>query len=231
MTWLKRYKLRFYIRNSSWHFPLLSMVAVLGLVRFLHWIEGEMSWELGVTPCCGGGGASSPGCREGELTMSEEIKSRTGRLEVEDVGGATVACLTDRKILDEQNIQILGKQLFGLVDQLGKKNLVLNFTNVEYMSSAALGMLIRLRKKVQEAGGKLVLCAIDPQIYEVFVITKLDKAFVVRRDEQEALRHFSIRASAWRTSTRSSVNDREGCGRTHKRERVLREVVWVTSHV
>jgi anti-sigma B factor antagonist len=122
--------------------------------------------------------------------MTEESKSRPGRLEVEDVGGATVASFTDRKILDERNIQILGEQLFGLVDQQGKTNLVLNFAKVEYLSSAALGMLIRLRKKVLEAGGKLVLCGIDPQIYEVFVITKLDKAFVVRRDEGEALQAF-----------------------------------------
>jgi uncharacterized membrane protein len=50
MTWLKRYKLRFYVRNSIWLFPLLGMVAALGLVRFLHWIEGEMGWESEVSP-------------------------------------------------------------------------------------------------------------------------------------------------------------------------------------
>jgi anti-sigma B factor antagonist len=124
------------------------------------------------------------------MTMTDESESRRGRLELEEVGGATVASFTDRKILDERKIQILAEQLFGLVEQQGKTNLILNFGNVEYMSSAALGMLIRLRKKVLESGGKLVLCAIDPQIYEVFVITRLDKAFVVRRDEQEALQTF-----------------------------------------
>jgi uncharacterized membrane protein len=50
MTWLKRYKLRFYIRNSIWIFPLLGMVAALGLVRLLHGIEGEMGWEADITP-------------------------------------------------------------------------------------------------------------------------------------------------------------------------------------
>jgi anti-anti-sigma regulatory factor len=40
------------------------------------------------------------------------------------------------------------------------------------------------------AGRKLVLCNIDPQIREVFAITKLDKLFVIRGEEQEALQAF-----------------------------------------
>ena len=122
--------------------------------------------------------------------MNEESKPRRRRLEVEDVGGVTVATFTDRKILDEQNIQVMGDQLFRLVDERGRKDLVLNFANVEFMSSAALGKLMTLRKKVQEAGGKLVLCNIDPRIYEVFTITKLDKLLTICGDEQEALQKF-----------------------------------------
>ncbi len=120
--------------------------------------------------------------------MSQPPRRR--RLEVEDIGDVTVVSFTDRKILDEQNIQVIGEQLFSLVDELGRKKLLLNFGHVEYMSSAALGKLITLNKKVGAAGGKLVLCSIDPQIREVFEITKLDKLFTIRTDEQEALQMF-----------------------------------------
>ena len=115
---------------------------------------------------------------------------RRKRLEIEDIGDVTVVCFTDRKILDEQNIQVIGEQLFSLVDELSRKNLLLNFSNVEYMSSAALGKLITLNKKVQASDGRLVLCNIDPQIREVFEITRLDKLFTIRSDEQEALQSF-----------------------------------------
>jgi anti-sigma B factor antagonist len=115
---------------------------------------------------------------------------RRRRLEVEDIGDVTVVSFTDRKILDEQNIQVIGDQLFSLVDELGRKRLLLNFGNVEYMSSAALGKLITLNKKVGAAGGLLVLCNIDPAIREVFEITKLDKLFKIRTDEQEGLQAF-----------------------------------------
>src|ERR1700756_3842236 len=103
-----------------------------------------------------------------EWDMSSQPRRR--RLEVEDIGEVTVVKFTDKKILDEQNIQVIGEQLFTLVDEHGKRKLLLNFSNVEYLSSAALGKFITLNSKVKSAGGVLVLCAIDPQIYEVFEI-------------------------------------------------------------
>lgn len=120
--------------------------------------------------------------------MSTQPRRR--RLEVETIGDVTVVNFIDRKILDEQNIQIIGEQLFSLVEQEQCKKLLLNFQNVEYLSSAALGKLITLHKKVQGAGGKLVLCSIDAQIREVFEITKLDKLFKIKKDEQEGLQSF-----------------------------------------
>ena len=119
--------------------------------------------------------------------MSAQPRRR--RLEVEEIGDVTVVNFVDRKILDEQNIQIIGEQLFGLVEE-GRKKLLLNFANVEYLSSAALGKLITLNKKLQAARGRLILCNIHPQIYEVFEITKLDKFFDIQKEEQAALQAF-----------------------------------------
>ena len=112
---------------------------------------------------------------------------RRRRLELEEVGEATVVTFVDKKILDEQNIQIIGEQLFDLVDNQGKKKILLNFGNVEFLSSAALGKLITLNKKVQQSGGKLAMCKIAREILEVFEITKLDKLFKIFKDEQAAL--------------------------------------------
>jgi len=120
--------------------------------------------------------------------MSSQPRRR--RLEVEQIGDVTVVNFIDRKILDEQNIQIIGEQLFGLVDEEGCRKLLLNFGNVEFLSSAALGKLITLNKKIQAAKGRLILCNIDPQIHEVFEITKLDKFFNIQKEEQTALQAF-----------------------------------------
>src|SRR5262249_26148843 len=124
----------------------------------------------------------------GERPVNTQPRRR--RLEVEEIGEVSVVNFVDRKILDEQNIQKIGEDLFSLVDEHGRKKILLNFGNVEYLSSAALGKFITLNKKVQAAGGKLVLCNIDPNIYEVFEITKLNKLFNIQKEEQAALQAF-----------------------------------------
>ena len=106
---------------------------------------------------------------------------RRRRLEVEDIGDVTVVNFYDKKILDEQTIQIIGEQLFSLVDELGRRKLLLNFCNVQYLSSAALGKFITLNKKVISAGGRLAVCNIDPLIYEVFELCGLNKLFNIER--------------------------------------------------
>ena len=115
---------------------------------------------------------------------------RRQRLVVEDIGDVTVVNFVDKKILDEQNIQMIGDDLFRLVDELGRRKLLLNFSNVEFMSSAALGKLIRLHQRLAQVQGKLILCNISKAILEIFVLTKLDKMLKIVKDEATGLNSF-----------------------------------------
>ena len=69
--------------------------------------------------------------------------------------------------------------------------LLLDFGNVDHMSSAALGTLINVSNRVKEKNGQLRLANIKPQIFEVFVITKLNKLFRILPNRQEAAASFS----------------------------------------
>ncbi len=115
------------------------------------------------------------------------MSTGTRRLDLEEIGDVTVAKFIDKKILDEGNIQIIGNQLFALLEEDGRPKIVLDFSNVEYLSSAALGKLITMDKKVKAAKGKLRLCNIRPDIYEVFAITKLNKLFDMKDNLEAAL--------------------------------------------
>ena len=106
------------------------------------------------------------------------------------MGDITIAKFIDKKILDENNIQVIGNQLFGLIDEERRLKIILDFSNVEYLSSAALGKLITMEKKVKAAKGKLKLCCIRPEIYEVFAITKLNRLFKIVEDQERALEGF-----------------------------------------
>jgi anti-anti-sigma factor len=112
------------------------------------------------------------------------------RLSVSEVSDVAVVRFVDHKILDESVIQELGQELFQLVEADNRKRLLLNFQQVEFLSSAALGKLITLDKKVKAHGGKMKLTNIRPEIYEVFAITKLNKLFDIRDDEADALAAF-----------------------------------------
>jgi len=116
------------------------------------------------------------------------------RIEVTNFSGSagevTMVRFLDRKIIDAANIQELGDELFSLVEKEQRKNLLLNFANVEFLSSAALNKLIILDKKVKAHAGKMRLCNLKPEIYEVFAITRLNQLFDIKNTEAEALAGF-----------------------------------------
>ena len=124
--------------------------------------------------------------------MSVPVRRR--RLEMSTIGDIIVVSFVDKKILDEQNIQIIGEQLFDLVDKDGYRKMVLNFSNVEFISSAAWGKLLTLNRKIQVTRGRLVLCNLTREIYEVTEINKTNKWFLIVKSEDDALDAFSGRA-------------------------------------
>src|SRR5215217_3629792 len=98
---------------------------------------------------------------------------------------------TNNKILDEANIAEIGSSLNSLIDESDGPRLLLDFANVDHLSSAALGMLINANNRVKQKNGQLRLTNIKPQIFEVFVITKLNKLFKIHSTRAEALASFS----------------------------------------
>lgn len=96
----------------------------------------------------------------------------------------------DRNILDDAVIQQIGDAIGQVVEQSTSPKLLLDFKGVEHLSSAALGALISINNKVRKKNGQLRLARIDPQIYEVFAITKLNKLFQIHEDCEQALASF-----------------------------------------
>ncbi|MFA5423297.1 MAG: STAS domain-containing protein [Phycisphaerae bacterium] len=113
------------------------------------------------------------------------------RINVSYTDEATIVTFLDEKILEEKDVRELDEALASLIEQANGINLVLNFANVRFMSSAVLGLLIKVSKRVYEHGGRLALCAISPKIYEIFKITRLTKIFDVYRDTDTAAKHLT----------------------------------------
>ncbi len=109
------------------------------------------------------------------------------RIVVTEQANTVIVQFRDSKILEDRTIQQLGTELIDLVQGRSSPRLVLDFTGVKYLSSAALGKLITLRRKVDQVGGKLRLCEIDPETMDVFRIAKLDDYFEIFGDQKSAI--------------------------------------------
>ena len=97
---------------------------------------------------------------------------------------------TNNKILDEANIADIQNTLNSMVEEEPQPRLLLDFSNVDHLSSAALGALININNKIKAKNGQLRLANIKPQIFEVFVITKLNKLFKILPTRDAALASF-----------------------------------------
>ena len=114
------------------------------------------------------------------------------RISVRYAGEATIVSFTDEKILEEKDINELQASLMAVIESAASKiNLILDFGNVRFLSSAVLGLLIRVSKRIYEQEGQLRLCNINPRIYEIFKITRLTKTFDIYTDVGSAAEDLS----------------------------------------
>ena len=119
------------------------------------------------------------------------MTSAASRLRVSEEEGVTRIEFVDRNILDEANIQRIGEEIGEIVDAKTQPKLLISFSNVDHLSSAALGTLITINNKIRAKDGQLRLANIDAQIYEVFVITKLNKLFQIHESIEQAEASFT----------------------------------------
>ncbi len=117
-----------------------------------------------------------------------EIKPR---ISVEYTEKAVIVTFTEQRILQEKDIRAIEESIMSVVEQTERINLVLDFCNVRFLSSAVLGLLIKVSKRVYEQGGQFRLCSINPKIYEIFKITRLTKIFDIYKNIDGAVEDLS----------------------------------------
>ncbi|MFO0910498.1 MAG: STAS domain-containing protein [Isosphaeraceae bacterium] len=117
----------------------------------------------------------------------------TPRLELEAVGRVTVVSFLDARIVHDHVIEELGEQLVRLVEHNGLRNILLNFGRVRAFSSAGLGKLLILRKKLLQQRGTLKLCCLNQDLQFLFQLKCGEgkkSLFEVFHEEQKALDSF-----------------------------------------
>ena len=118
-------------------------------------------------------------------------------------GNALVVTLLDEKLMDGKIIQATSEQLLLVMEKLHtiplvqneevkpasplQRTLILDFKNVESVSSAALSAFIPLNKKAEELKHKLIFCNLSLHLIEIFQATALNDLFDIRKTREDAV--------------------------------------------
>ncbi len=122
--------------------------------------------------------------------------SSPSKLRIRTVEDVTAVRFEETSILDTQLIHEIAHELDQLIEVGNHKKLLLDFTEVTFFSSSALGILVTLSKKMAEIDGELVICALAADLVKVFKITNLDKLFKFADDEDQALQMLGVTSVA-----------------------------------
>ena len=115
----------------------------------------------------------------------------TPRIHVNETDGVQVIRFTDRQLFDERTVREVADQVLGALPNDGSPiRLVLDFTDINLVSSTLLSKLILLQRRVATSNGKLRLCEMSPIIQQVFRTSNLDRLFSIDRDQRAALETF-----------------------------------------
>ena len=107
-----------------------------------------------------------------------------------EVDGASVLALDGRVVLGAEG-DALREELQKLVAE-GKKKIVLNMNNIEYIDGAGLGTLVAAHLNAKSKGAALKLCHLDSKLQEVLQITRPSKGFCVCNTEAVTVASFSV---------------------------------------
>jgi anti-sigma B factor antagonist len=105
-----------------------------------------------------------------------------------EVSHVTIVDINGRITLGEETGQ-LRDTVRNLIAQ-GKKKIVLNLANVDYVDSSGVGELVSSFTTVRNAGGELKLLNLTKKVQDVLYVTKLYTVFDVKDDEFTAVKSF-----------------------------------------
>lgn len=64
--------------------------------------------------------------------------------------------------------------------------LIVDFSGVGYIDSSGVGTMVELKRRLDRAGGHMVLCGLQSRVRSVFEIAKLDRYFQIAPSVDEA---------------------------------------------
>jgi anti-sigma B factor antagonist len=147
----------------------------------MHALLREMEASHGPVP---------PSARRRISTWPLDSPSRFAVEDVEDVG-----MLIPSGRVDSVSARHLEGRLVQLIDA-GKARLVVDFSNVVYIGSGGIRVLLMIERRLAERSGRLVICCLPELIARLFRITEIEDMFTIAPTRDEAIANLGSEPSA-----------------------------------
>ena len=82
--------------------------------------------------------------------------------------------------LDEASTESLQDRLFQVAQDFGRHHVRLDLDNVTFLTSSILGLFLHLDRLLHFEGGRLTLTNVQPNIFEVFTLTNLNRVLDIQ---------------------------------------------------
>ena len=113
------------------------------------------------------------------LKMTKRIGATEAPAQIFDLAGR----------LDAVSSQAAIARVYAAISA-GARHVLLDMSQVTFLSSSGLRALLLVRKELLAQSGELRLCALKPQVREVFILTGFTQVFAIHSTREEALRAF-----------------------------------------
>lgn len=119
---------------------------------------------------------------------NETPVAETTHAQIAESNGIAVATVLCERYSEHESKPI-ENDLLEAASKRGHK-LIIDMSKVAMLASAGIGSLISLHQACTKAGGKLVVCAIDPQIGQMLKLTRMDKMLNIAPTREQAIESF-----------------------------------------
>jgi anti-sigma B factor antagonist len=109
-------------------------------------------------------------------------------LEIETREDALIARFTRQVSLCAEVAEAASERLASLLSKPGRQRLLVDFGNVQTLTSFMLGQLVKLRHTAEAAGRRFALFNLSPYVRQTLEVARLDLLLSLYDDESAALR-------------------------------------------
>jgi len=92
--------------------------------------------------------------------------------------------------LDAHTASILEDELKSLISDQNF-NIIVNFSDLDYIASAGLGVFMAYIEDVRDLGGDIKLTNMNDRVYNVFDLLGFPTLYDILKDEEDAIKSFS----------------------------------------